>query len=191
MYGTVSPPHSEDADLVPKNRYSASKFAREQYGKCYSQRGEIQTTGLRFFSVYGPHEKPKGKYANIISQFLWKMQNGEKPVIWGDGEQERDFTYVEDVARAAVKAAETREELDGEVINVGTGQPHTFNQVVQHLNQELGTNIQPEFVENPRGDAYIHEHRADTTKTENLLNWKPNHTFEEGIEKTVNYYSQN
>nr|EGQ40392.1 MAG: nucleoside-diphosphate-sugar epimerase [Candidatus Nanosalinarum sp. J07AB56] len=189
MYGTVPPPHTEDADVVPKNRYSASKLCREQYGKCYSHRGEIQTTGLRFFSVYGPHEKPKGKYANIISQFLWKMQNGEQPVIWGDGAQERDFTYVEDVVDALIKAAETRQELDGEVVNVGTGQPHTFNEVMDALNSELETEIQAEFVENPRGDSYIHEHRADTSKAESLLGWKPSNSFQDGVRKTVDYHS--
>ena len=189
MYGTVQPPHTEDADVLPKNRYSASKLCREQYGKCYSHRGEIQTTGLRFFSVYGPHEKPKGKYANIISQFLWKMQNGEQPVIWGDGNQERDFTYVEDVVDALIKAAETRQELDGEIVNVGTGQPHTFNEVMEALNNELGTEIDAEFVDNPRGDSYIHEHRADTSKAEKLLDWTPSNSFQDGVSKTVDYHT--
>lgn len=188
MYGSVQPPHRESDDVRPPNRYTASKLAREVYGDMYSYRDEIQTTGLRFFSVYGPHEKAKGKYANIVTQFLWKIREGERPVIWGNGEQQRDLVYVEDVADAVVKAADTREELDGEVFNVGTGKPQSFNTVVEELNKALGTDIEAEHVENPR-DNYVTEHRADISKTKRLLNWEPEHSFEEGVKKIVEYYS--
>lgn len=188
MYGTVKPPHRTDDDVSPPNLYTASKMAREIYAECYSYRKEIQTTGMRFFSVYGPHEKAKGKYANIVTQFLWKMQENERPVIWGDGEQQRDLVYVEDVARAVVKAAETREELDGEILNVGTGEPKSFNTVVDELNSALGTDIEAEHVDNPR-DNYVEEHCADISKTKQLLDWEPEYSFQEGVESIVDYYS--
>ena len=189
MYGSVSPPHREEMDLKPQNRYTASKMSREMYAQCYSYKGEIETTGLRYFSVFGPHERAKGKYANVVTQFMWNMMEGEQPVIWGDGTQERDFVYVEDVARANIKAAETREELDGEVINIGRGDPVTFNQVVEKLNKVLDTGIEPEKIENPR-DKYVKEHRADISKAKKLLNWQPEYSFEQGLEQTRKYYSK-
>jgi UDP-glucose 4-epimerase len=189
MYGTVQPPHSESQDPEPKNLYTASKMSREMYGRCYSYLEEIETTGLRFFSIYGPHEKAKGKYANVVTQFLWKMQDGERPVIWGKGDQERDLTFVKDVARAVVAAADRRDELDGEIINVGTGNPVTFNEVVETLNEKLGTDIEAEHIENPRGEKYVKEHRADNSKAKKLLDWEPQVEFEEGVERIVEYYS--
>lgn len=189
MYGSVSPPHREDMDLKPQNRYTASKMSREIYAQCYSYKGEIETTGLRYFSVFGPHERAKGKYANVVTQFMWNMMDGEEPVIWGDGTQERDFVYVEDVARANIKAAERRKELDGEVINIGRGNPKTFNQVVEKLNKVLDKDIEPEKIENPR-EKYVKEHRADISKARKLLNWEPEHSFEEGLEQTLEYYSK-
>ncbi len=188
MYGSVEPPHQEDMDVEPVNLYTASKMSREMYAKCYSYQEDIQTTGLRFFSVYGPHEKAKGEYANVVTQFLWKMQNGEQPVIWGDGTQERDFVYVKDVARANIKAAERREELDGEVFNIGTGNPVNFNTVVELLNEHLGKDIDAEKIENPR-DKYVHEHKADNSKAQEILGWQPQNSFKEGLKKTVEYYS--
>jgi len=187
MYGSVSPPHTEDMDLEPTNLYTASKMSREMYARCYSYTEKIETTGLRYFSVFGPHEKAKGKYANVVTQFLWKMQKGEQPVIWGDGTQERDFVYVEDVAEANIKAADTKEKLNGEVINVGAGKPVTFNEVVEKLNEALGKDIEPEKIENPR-DKYVHEHKAENGKAQELLEWTPQHGFEEGLKKTVEYY---
>lgn len=188
MYGSVKPPHTEEDDARPPNLYTASKMAREVYADCYSYRNEVETTGLRFFSVYGPHERAKGKFANIVTQFLWKLQEGERPVIWGDGEQQRDLIFVEDVARAVIKAGERREELDGEVFNVGTGDPKSFNTVVDTLNDELGTEIDPEHVENPR-DNYVREHCADLSKTREVLGWEPEYSFKEGVSRIVNYYS--
>lgn len=190
MYGSVEPPHSEDADVKPVNRYTASKMSRELYGRCYSYQNEIQTTGLRYFSVYGPHEKGKGKFANVVTQFLWKMMDGEQPVIWGDGTQERDLTYVKDVVRANIKAAQRIPEADGEIFNVGTGRPTTFNEVVEKLNEKLGTEIKAEKVENPL-DRYVMKHRADNSKIKEVLDWEPKNTFDEGLEKTVEYYKKN
>lgn len=188
MYGSVEPPHKEDMSVEPVNLYTASKMSREMYARCYSYSDRIQTTGLRYFSVFGPHEKAKGKYANVVTQFLWKMQDGEQPVIWGDGSQERDFVFVEDVVDANIKASKTKEELDGEVFNIGRNDPVTFNQVVDKLNDALGTDIEAERIENPL-DNYVHEHKADNSKAREVLGWTPSYGFEEGLKKTVRYYN--
>ncbi len=187
MYGSVDPPHSEEMDVKPPNLYTASKLSRERYAECYSYMNQIQTTGMRFFSVYGPHERAKGKIANVVTQFLWKMMDGEKPVIWGDGTQSRDFVYVKDVADAVIEAARHDPELDGEVFNVGTGKDVSFNRVVETLNDVLGKDIEPERIENPR-DKYVQATRADISRASEILGWEAGHSFEEGLRKTVEYY---
>lgn len=189
MYGSVKPPHREDMDLEPVNLYTASKMSREMYAKCYSYTEKLETTGLRYFSVFGPHEKGKGKYANVVTQFLWKMMDDEQPVIWGDGTQERDFVFVKDVARANLLAAEKGEDLNGEVFNIGRGNPVTFNEVVEKINEALGKDIEAEKIENPR-DKYVHEHKADNSKAKEILGWDPEYSFEEGLEKSVAYYKE-
>jgi len=188
MYGSIEPPHEVGSGEYPMNLYTASKMSREMYAKAYSEQTDVQFTGLRFFSVYGPHEKGKGKYANVLTQFLWKMIDDERPVIWGEGDQERDLIYVEDVARACIKAAQRIDEADGEVFNVGTGSPQTFNQVVDELNDALGKDIEAERIENPR-DNYVMEHRADIPRTKEVLDWEPEYSFQEGLRKTVEYYT--
>lgn len=187
MYGSIKPPHKETQDITPTNLYTASKMSRERYAQTYSYTNQIETTGLRYFSVFGPHERAKGKYANVVTQFLWKMMDEEQPVIWGDGEQERDFVYVKDVVKANILAAKKKDELDGEIINIGRNNPVTFNQVVEKLNEALGKNIEPEHIENPR-DKYVKEHRADITKAKELMGWNPDYSFEEGLKETVEYY---
>ena len=187
MYGSVEPPHKEDMGEEPTNLYTASKMSRELYAKVYSRKGDIQTTGLRYFSVFGPHERSKGKFANVISQFLWKLLDGEQPVIYGDGTQTRDFTFVKDIARANVLAAERREELDGEYFNIGTGIEHSFNDVVEELENILGTDIGAERIDNPI-DNYVARTKADYSKAKEVLGWEPEYSFEEALRQTVEYY---
>ncbi len=118
----------------------------------------MNVAGLRFFSVYqgyGGAERHKGEYANVIAQFADDMANGESPVLYGDGEQTRDFTHVEDIVRGIELAAD--HELTG-IYNLGTGNAYSFNTVVELLNDELGTDIEPEYVGNPiPEDVYVHD----------------------------------
>lgn len=188
MYGSVEPPHREDMGEYPTNLYTASKMSRELYAKVYSQETDIHFTGLRYFSVYGPREKAKGKYANVITQFMWKMMDGEKPVIWGDGSQSRDFTFVKDIARANIKAAEIKQETNGEYYNIGTGRDVDFNTLVEMLNEALGTSIEPEHIEHPR-DNPVMTTKADNTKAREQLGWEPEVDLEEGIRKTYSFYT--
>jgi UDP-glucose 4-epimerase len=187
MYGSVEPPHSEDMGEVPTNLYTASKMSRERYAQVYSYNNRVQTTGLRYFSVYGPHEKGKGKYANVVTQFLWKMMDGESPVIWGDGEQSRDLTFVKDIVKANILAAERDEKLDGNYYNIGTGRDITFNQVVEKLNEALDKDIEPEHVENPR-DKYVQTTKADYSRAKRDLGYEPDYSFEEGLRESVEFY---
>lgn len=188
MYGSVEPPHSEDMGEKPTNLYTASKMSRELYAQVYTETTELETTGLRYFSVYGPHEKAKGRFANVVSQFLWKMQDGETPKIFGDGTQTRDFTFVKDIVQANMLAAKRRDEIDRKYFNIGTGRETSFNEVIEMLNELLGTEIEAEHVDNPI-ENYVDRTKADISRAQELLGYEPEYTFEEGLEKTVEYYN--
>ncbi|MFB6207860.1 MAG: SDR family NAD(P)-dependent oxidoreductase [Candidatus Nanohaloarchaea archaeon] len=189
MYGSVEPPHKEDMGEYPTNLYTASKMSRELYAKVYSEQTDIQFTGLRYFSVYGPHEKAKGKYANVLTQFMWEMMDGEQPVIWGDGTQSRDFTYVKDIARANILAAQRKEELNGEYFNIGTGRDVSFNDLVEKLKDVTGKDIEPEHIEHPR-DNPVMATRADYSRAKEKMGYEPEYSFEEGLRATYNYYNE-
>lgn len=188
IYNILPPPHREDMHVQPRTFYEYSLWMREHAAKIYYDLHGIETIGLRYFSIYGTREQHKGKYANIVSQFLWKMMKGEAPVIFGDGTQTRDFTYVKDVAEANIIAIE-KKGLGGEVFNIGTGKETTFNEIVQLLNKVLGTNIQPQYVPNPIKN-YVYRTQADTTKAEKQLGFKAKTTLEEGIKIITEYYKK-
>jgi UDP-glucose 4-epimerase len=145
--------------------------------------------GLRFFSVYqgyGGTEKHKGEYANVIAQFADDIAHGESPVLYGDGTQTRDFTHIQDIVRGLIDAAE--HELDG-VYNLGTGERVDFNTVVELINTELGTSVNPDYVPNPISkDVYIHDTCADHTKMTDATGWKPQISLQEGIERVCSAY---
>ncbi|MDY6788766.1 MAG: SDR family NAD(P)-dependent oxidoreductase [Candidatus Nanohaloarchaea archaeon] len=185
MYGSVSPPHREHMGEVPVNLYSASKMSRELYAQVYHSTYGLNVVGLRYFSVYGPRERAKGQYANLISQFIWKMMEGERPVIYGDGTQTRDFTFVKDIARGNILAAES--DVSGEVLNLGTGRRTSLNELVEKLNHVLGTDIEPKHVENPL-ENYVMHTEADFSKAKEMIGYEPQVDIDEGIRRTVEFY---
>jgi len=186
VYSRCPPPHSESQQVVPGSFYEMSMVTREGLARLYTDLYGMSLVGLRYFSVYGPHEQHKGKYANNISQFLWAMAKGERPVIYGDGSQTRDFTYVDDVVEANILAMRSR--LRGEILNVGTGTSHSFNSIVERLNAALGTKVAPRYVKNPLKN-YVAHTLAETSKAERLLVFRAKVGVDEGIRRTVKYYS--
>ena len=151
IYGDRTEPSPESMAVEARTGYEASKLARERYAEYYDNYyDDLTLAGLRFFSVYQGMaegaEGHKGEYANIIAQFAEKIADGESPQIYGDGTQTRDFTHVEDVVDATIRAAEN--DLSG-IYNVGTGEQYAFDTVVEMLNDELGTDVEPEYLENP------------------------------------------
>src|SRR3989338_1347891 len=147
VYGNNKPPLREDTQLVPVNFYASTKLINEHFALLFSTQYGLETTGLRYMSIYGPHEKSKGIYANLVSQFLWVMQKGEQPVIYGDGTQKREFTFVADVVQANMLAMNSKKKLS-DVFNVGTGKSASLNDVVALLNKMLGKSIKPKYVKN-------------------------------------------
>ena len=190
IYGSRTEPSPEDMAIDANTGYEASKLARERYAEYFANHYDITCAGMRFFSVYqgyGGAEAHKGEYANVIAQFAADMAEGESPVLYGDGEQTRDFTHVDDVVRALETAAD--HDLDG-IYNVGTGDAYSFNTVVELLNDELGTDINPEHVENPiPEDVYVHDTCADASKLHEATGWEPQVSFREGIEQVCAPYA--
>jgi nucleoside-diphosphate-sugar epimerase len=183
IYGNLPVPWKEDLALpVAPNAYAASKLAVEYLAKVYTLRGELETISLRYFSIYGPGEELKGSYANMISQFLWAMRRGEPPVIYGDGNQTRDFTHVDDVVRANFAALETKSV--GEICNVGTGHETSINSLAKTLADLLGKEIAPRYVPNPIQN-YVLRTLADTSRAERLLGLTGTIPFETGVRRLV------
>lgn len=182
LYRGCPIPNREDAKSEPFDYYTEARIAMERLARVYYELYGVSSVGMRFFSVYGPHERFKGKYANNVSQFLWTMQEGKAPEIYGDGEQTRDFVHVSDVVRACLKAAEAK--LECEVINIGTGKETSFNRVIELLNKALGKSVKPIYIPNPVKN-YVSRTHADITKAKKLLEYKPTVSLEEGIKRLV------
>jgi len=179
LYNGVPVPHREDAAIQVTDYYTEARLAIERIAELYYKLYGIDYAGMRFFSVYGPHEEAKKSYANMITQFLWGMREGNAPVIFGDGNQTRDFTYVKDVVDALIIASEK----GTGIFNVGTGRSYTFNQVVDLLNEKLGKNLKPEYKENPIKNYVMHT-LADTTKI-NSLGFKAKYSLSDGLDEIL------
>ena len=179
LYARSPRPSREDMPIAPGTLYEASKYAMEQVACAYWHRYGVPSAAFRFFSVYGPREEAKGRFANIVSQFLWSLRSGEAPVIYGDGSQTRDFTHVDDLLDAVQLATERTQ--DFQVYNVGTGVETSFNDVVRLLNDALGTDIEPKHVPNPVAN-YVAATQADAGKVR-ALGWRPKVVLQDGIRR--------
>ncbi len=185
IYNGNSIPWREDMEIKPMDFYTEVRYAMERLGKLYHDLYGLSFVALRYFSVYGEREKAKGKYANLVSQFLWAMMKDEPPVIYGDGTQTRDFIYVADVVRATELAM--RSKLDCDVINVGYGKNYSLNELVDLINEVLGKKIRPKYVPNPIKN-YVYHTLADTTLAEKKLGFKAEVDLRSGIERLVRFY---
>jgi UDP-glucose 4-epimerase len=189
IYGSRTEPSPEEMAVTVNTGYEASKMARERYAEYFGNHYDLSMAGMRFFSVYqgyGGAEAHKGEYANVIAQFADDVANGDRPALYGDGTQTRDFTHVDDVVRGLVLAAE--HELSG-IYNLGTGEAYSFNTVVEMINDELGTDVDPRYVENPiPEDMYVHDTCADPSKMRAATGWEPEIGFEEGVRRVCAEY---
>lgn len=185
LYNGNPLPYSEEQPVTAKTFYEASFRMREVVAQTFYFENDVHSIGLRYFSVYGPGERHKGQYANNISQFLWDMMKNERPVIYGDGTQRRDFTFVNDVVAANVLAMKSS--IDFGVFNAGTGIGTSFNDMVSLLNKLLGTSIEPVYVENPIRN-YVHDTIADLSLVTKSLGYRPQWTLESGIRHLIDYY---
>ena len=186
LYSGQTPPHREDMEVDITDYYTEARYSMERIASLYKKLFDVDSAGMRFFSVYGPRERAKKQYANIVTQFLWEMMQGRAPVIYGDGRQTRDFVYVKDVVRALMLAMSS--DYVG-VLNVGTGTSYSFNQVVEILAEKMSLDVEPVHVDNPIKN-YVAHTLADTSKAEEILGFRSRYPLPDGIAELMEYYGR-
>lgn len=180
-------PKTEDMEGLPISPYALSKRVGEMYCRLFSQLYGLSTVCLRYFNIFGPRQDPFSQYASVIPNFIGKMLKDEKPAVFGDGEQSRDFLYVSNVVDANILASKARD-VSGEVFNIAGGEKTTVNLLVEELNKALGKEIKPSY-ENPRpGDIKLSY--ADISKAKKMLKYEPTVAFSEGLNETVHWYRE-
>jgi UDP-glucose 4-epimerase len=184
-YGTdPTIPKREEMTALPVSPYGLSKVAGEHYCRVWSHVYGLETVCLRYFNIFGPRQDPASPYSGVISIFARKMIDGVAPTIHGDGEQSRDFNYVDNVvdANLAAMAAKT---AAGEIYNIGTGRGVTVNELVATLNQVLGSDLQAEHGESRAGD--VRTSVAAIDRARQALGYEPRVAFEAGLQQTVDW----
>lgn len=177
VYGRLNPPHKEDMEPEPTNLYGVAKVQAENMVKLSG----INAVGLRIFTGYGFGEEKKGNLASVVCLFLLDMIEGKPPVIWGDGEQERDCIFIDDIVKSVINAAKF--EVPG-IINLGSGVKVTYNGIVETINEVLKKNIEPIYKEKPRN--FVDKAVADNGLMREYLKIEPIR-LEEGLKKFVGY----
>ncbi|MCX6135051.1 MAG: SDR family oxidoreductase [Ignavibacteriales bacterium] len=169
----------------PLSPYAVAKMAAEYYAKVFFKLYGLEAVALRYFNVFGPRQNPDSQYSAVIPKFIKMMMNGKQPVIFGDGLQSRDFSYVENIVLANLLAA-SAPRMTGETLNIACGETRTLLDLVNGLNKALGTTISPIFQPIRKGDV-MHS-LADISLAERTINYKPTVGWEEGLKRTVQWY---
>ncbi len=179
----------EQEDFYPQliSPYAATKLAGEHYCRIFSKVFGLETASLRYFNVFGPRQSLENQYAVVIPKFITCMLKDEPPPIHGDGRQTRDFTYIDNVVEANLKAA-FASNISGEVFNIACGKAISVLDIVKTLNKILKKDIKPRFTPPRPGD--VKHTLADITKAERLLKFSPKIDFEEGLRLTLQYFSE-
>jgi nucleoside-diphosphate-sugar epimerase len=186
VYGNAIPPLREGKEPKPISPYGDSKRMGELLMEEYAKKERISTVSLRYANVYGPRQDPGSSYSGVISKFIDRMSKGERPVIFGNGMQTRDFIFVKDVARANMLAMEARK-VKG-VYNIATGSGITINELVKTLNSVLSTQLEPMFEAEKQGD--IKYSWADASLAKDKLGFEARTSLTDGLKETVAWYRQ-
>lgn len=180
-----TPAKSEQLLPMPLSPYAAAKLAGEFYLQAFTATYGIETVVIRYFNVFGPRQDPKSQYAAVIPKFITEMLNGNRPTIFGDGKQSRDFTYIDNIVHGNLLAADAPDAV-GHTINVACGESFDLLRLVDGINAALGTNLQPKFEPARAGD--VRDSLADISLARKLLKYEPVIGFDEGLRRTVEYY---
>jgi len=172
----------------PLSPYAVGKLVGEYYCSVFSKVYGLETIELRYFNVFGPHQDPASQYAAAIPAFVTAILRDKPPTIYGDGEQTRDFTYVDNVVQANLLAARAQV-THGEVVNIACGEAVTVNAIIGTINRLLGKNVKPIHAPSRAGD--VKHSLADITAAKNLIGFKPVILFHEGLEKSIDWYRHN
>ena len=169
--------------------YALTKRADEEWAKQYTRHYGLATVGLRYFNVFGRRQNPDGAYAAVIPKFIRQLLNGERPTINGDGKQSRDFTYIENVIEANLKACLAPAEAHGEAFNVAYGGREYLIDIYYGLTAALGKDVEPNFGPDRKGD--IKHSNADISKAKRLLGYDPSYDFKTGLKEAIEWYKEN
>ena len=197
VYASSSSVYGDEPNLPKKegregnllSPYAVSKRADEEWAKQYTRHYGLDTYGLRYFNVFGRRQDPNGAYAAVIPKFIKQLLHGERPTINGDGRQSRDFTYIENVIEANLKACLAPHEAAGEAFNIAYGGREFLIDIYHGLTEALGVDIEPNFGPDRAGD--IKHSNADISKARELLGYDPDWSFERGIKAAIEWYKEN
>ncbi|MBQ5825442.1 MAG: SDR family oxidoreductase [Clostridia bacterium] len=182
-------PKTEGTEGNLLSPYALTKRCDEEWAKQYTRHYGLDTYGLRYFNVFGRRQDPDGAYAAVIPKFIKMLVNGETPTINGDGKQSRDFTYIENVIEANLKACLAPHEAAGEAFNVAYGGREYLIDIYYSLTKALGVDIEPNFGPDRAGD--IKHSNADISKAKALLGYDPDYDFDSGLEQAISWYKEN
>lgn len=197
VYASSSSVYGDEPNLPKKegkegnvlSPYALTKKMNEEYGRLYTKLYGLDTYGLRYFNVFGKRQDPHGAYAAVLPKFIIQLLNHEQPVIYGDGKQSRDFTYIENVIEANLKACKASSDVAGQAFNIAYGGREYLIDIYHNLARALGKDIEPLFGPDRRGD--IKHSNADISKAQEHLNYSPSWSFEQGINEAIKWYKDN
>lgn len=185
-YGeSPSLPKIESMPAEPISPYGVSKLVGESYCHVFSRTYGLETVSLRYFNVFGPRQDPSSQYSGVLSRFITAVIAGQPPTVFGDGEQSRDFTYVDNIVDLTLRACETPG-VSGKIFNGGTGGRFTLNHTLQLLSKISGKPVQAKY-DSPRTGDILHS-QADISLAQKLLGYSPAVGFEEGLRRTFDWY---
>ena len=186
IYGnSESLPKVESMPVNPLSPYALTKYAQERYCQIFSKIYGMETVALRYFNVFGPNQDPTSQYSAVIPKFIKLIMQDKEPVIYGDGSQSRDFTFVENNVWANIQAC-TAPKASGEVINIACGKRYTLIDLVNMINEILGKNIEPKFAPDRAGD--VKHSLAGIEKAKELLGYEVRVDFKEGLKRTIEFF---
>jgi len=197
VYASSSSVYGDEPNLPKKegregnvlSPYALTKKVGEEYGKLYSKLYGLDTYALRYFNVFGKRQNPEGTYAAVIPKFIIQLLNDVTPIINGDGKQSRDFTYIENVIEANLKACKASSESSGQAYNIAFGGREYLIDIYSNLATALGRDIKPTFGPDRKGD--IKHSNADISKAISHLDYNPEFSFEIGIQHAIKWYKEN
>ena len=186
VYGdTEVLPKVETMKPNPLSPYAFTKLAGEYYCSIFYKIYKLETVCLRYFNVFGPYQDPESQYAAVVPKFIKKLQNNEAPMIYGDGEQSRDFTFIKNVVDANLLAMHAPD-APGNIFNVACGKRVTVNYLAKKMAEIMGKDIEPDHTDRRQGD--VRHSLADISKANKIIGYNPSFTLEEGLEQTIEWY---
>lgn len=189
VYGdSTTLPKKEGQEGKVLSPYALTKKVDEEYGRLYKELYGLDTYGLRYFNVFGRRQDPEGMYAAVIPKFIRQLLHGEVPTINGDGRQSRDFTYIDNVIEANLRACQASGEAAGQAFNIGAGGRLFLIDIYNHLCRALGKDVEPNYGPPRKGD--VRDSNADINKARQLLGYDPEYDFEKGIALAIDWYKE-